>query len=187
MTTREPLDVTLAKAEAALDADSVQGSHKLVRVRAYCHQLRAAIVELDNAQTAGNADKARAYCRDLRTACCELNPSATLPFHCLEASCDLLRSPRTTCWLGFIEGMTAATRQLEASAYLTTAPAAAPPHAVRRPDIETSAQKPVLKKARAEPSLLRQTVGFLSLNLAYLAYFHVDVQLQIMMLPSISA
>jgi hypothetical protein len=37
----------------------------------------------------------------------------------------------------------------------------------------------------SRPSLLRQTVGLFALILTYLLYFHVDVQLQIVSLPSI--
>jgi hypothetical protein len=37
----------------------------------------------------------------------------------------------------------------------------------------------------SRPSLLRQTVGLFALILTYVLYFHVDVQLQIVSLPSI--
>jgi hypothetical protein len=41
--------------------------------------------------------------------------------------------------------------------------------------------------ARARPSLLRQTFELSALVLAYLQYYYIDVQLQILSMPSITA
>lgn len=48
-----------------------------------------------------------------------------------------------------------------------------------------SAQEPSPSDALAGLSILRPTIGLVSLVLAYLLYFHIDVQLQILKLPSI--
>jgi hypothetical protein len=157
-------------------------------VRTYCGQLCTALLELSRPESIASLDKARAYCRQLRTVFLELNRSASIPFHCLELSCALLGSPRTTCWLNYLEGAVAVASRLETSSnYLTSVTAPSPDQALHRFNTEFSAQEPIPGDTRARLSLIRQTVGFLALIMAYLLYFHVDVQLQILSLPSIFA
>jgi len=198
VTEREELETTLAKAEAALadalgnsanaGADCVEATANLDKVRAYCGQLRTVLLELSRSESTAKLDQARAYCRELRTVFLELNRSAAIPFRCLELSCALLVSPRTTCWLDYLEAAVATGRRLETSSNsLIRAAAPSPGQALHRFDTEFSAQEPGFKDARARPSLVRQTVGFLALVMAYLLYFHIDVQLQILSLPSIFA
>ena len=131
-------------------------------------------------------DRVRAYCRELRIVFLELNPSATVPFRCDEPSCALLRSPRTTCWLNHLEGVIAADRRLETFASsLTRAGAPTPDQANHRfNNIAFPAQEPSPTDARVRPFLPRQTIDLLALILAYLLYFHIDVQLQIVSLLS---
>jgi hypothetical protein len=190
------LDATLASAEAALAravitaaADGVDWTatnRKLGIVRPYCRQLRAALAELDAAESTGNIDKARSYCRELRSIFIELNPAATIPFRCDQPSCSVLRSPRTTCWLVHLESAVETTRRAET---LSDEPASAPPPsiapAVQRSGGVSVMQKRIRPSARASPSLLRQTVDLLLLIGAYLQYYFIDVQLQIMSLPYI--
>ncbi len=45
--------------------------------------------------------------------------------------------------------------------------------------------KPGPRGARASPSLLRRSIGLLALVLAYLQFFYLDVQLDILRLPTI--
>jgi len=195
VTNREDLGANLVSAEAALaraviksvnaSADWARTKLELDGVRTYCRQLRAALVELDGAGLIANIDKARSYCRELRVFLLELNPSATIPFHCDAPSCGLFRSPRTTCWLDSLDGVIGAFRPIENSLN-SLARAPAPTSglpAINRPDIGISAEHPTSTNALARSQLLRQTVGFLALILAYVAYFHVDVQLQIVGLP----
>ena len=190
MTKREDLDANLASADAALDADWVKTSPNLMRMRTGCRHLRAALVELDGSNTAANSDKARTFCRAMRAVLLELAPCATIPFRCDETSCLVLGSPRTTCWLDCLEGVIAAPPFPAAPAVVSATPPGMPPsapaRAIRRSGIDTPVQKQISRNARTEPSLARQAVGLLALTSAYLAYFHVDVQLQILMLPSIS-
>jgi RNA polymerase-binding transcription factor DksA len=50
--------------------------------------------------------------------------------------------------------------------------------------IPVAALAPGRAAARTQPPLLRQTVSLLGLTLAFLQYFFIDVQLQIVSLPS---
>lgn len=196
MRKRETLDAQLSIAEAAIvratfgsaviGAGWTDTKFKLDRARLYCRQLRAVLVELNDSESTDKLDKARAYCREVRAVLLELRPTATIPFNCLEPICSVLRSPRTTCWLDHLEGLIAARRVLETSSNsLTKAQAPTPDQTTHRSDLDFSAQKARRKDALAMLPLLRQTIGLLALVLAYLLYFHIDVQLQIVKLASI--
>lgn len=190
------LDALLLSAEAAfaravigsadIGASWTETNRKLDHVRVNCRQLRAALVDLDSSETAGNVDRARANCRELRMVLLELKPSAMIPFHCDEPSCLLLRSPRTTCWLDHLEGVIAAPPRSET---LANSPISVPvpsrERVVRRSAAGSSARKPLSKAVRRKVSILRQAIGLLGLVSAYLAYFFIDVQLQIVKLRSI--
>lgn len=56
---------------------------------------------------------------------------------------------------------------------------------IRQFDIGVSARKLNPRRALTRSPLLRQTIGLLSLTLAYLQYYYLEVQLQIMSLPSV--
>ena len=169
MTKREELEAALAKVEVDL-TDAV---------------INAAKVDAHRLEANAHLDKARAYCRQVRAALVKLNRSESID------------------WSG--EWIDTLIKQLgEVSKRRATA---SPPsrqlseHAVRgenkrsqdesrrrksihRFNIGFSAQEPSSRDALARPPLLRQTIGLLALILAYLLYFHVDVQLQIVSLPS---
>ena len=198
MTKHKPLDASLATAEAALvraqissvDTTSTwtNAKLKLDYVRARCRQLRAALIELDKSESAGKVDEVRTSCRDLRAVFLELNRSATIPFRCDQPSCFVLQSPRTTCWLGHLDGMIETSDRLDASAKNRTgAPLLAPMDAIQQAVVASAAQKHRPRGIRPNPSLFRQSVDLLTLAVAYLFYFFADVQLQIVMLPSIFA
>lgn len=194
MSKREELEARLSIVEASIDGaefgspDLSTGwtttNPKLGYLRVYCRDLRAALVELDASESIVNTDKARGYCRELRAVLLELNTSATLPFRCDQPSCAVLRSPRTACWLIFLEGIVGAPRQLETSSDSSDGVRApVPGEAVLRPD--PSAQETRPEAAHAGLPLLRQAISLLALVLAYLLYFHIDVRLQILKLISI--
>lgn len=195
MTGQAELGTTLASAEAAL-ARAIVGSAdagaswsktnlKLDYVRVYCRQLRAALADLGGSRSTANIDKARATCRELRVAFLELNPAATIPFRCDEASCSVLRSPPTTCWLDHLERLIAASRQLGARVDgQSAAPDPAPAKAPARSGAGSVALNPWPDAARTAASPLRQGIDLLALVLAYLFYYFADVQLQIATLPS---
>jgi hypothetical protein len=195
---REHLDVVLASAEAALaraainpvDASAgwAETNLKLENVRTCCRQLRAALVELNRTESTANLDEARAYCRQLRAVLLELDHSASIPFHCMDLSCTLLLSPRTTCWLNCLDGAVALARHAEASADdLIAVPMPSPGLAIHPCNNGFSVQETNSGDSRISPSLLRQTIGFLALLFAYLNYYFIDVQLEILNLPLISA
>ena len=170
MTIREELKAALGKAEADL-TDAVINSAK---------------VDAGRVETNANLDQARAHCRQLRVALGELNGTARIGFRCLELSCDLLFSPLTACWLDCLDGRIAVPPELETSSncpFRISTPS--PDQAIHRFNIRFSAQEPSPRDALARSSLPRQAIGLLALILAYLLYFHIDVQLQILSLPSI--
>jgi hypothetical protein len=172
VTKREELEAALAKAEAAL----------VVAV------ISSATVDGDRVEANANLDKARAYCRQVRGALVELN-------HTESMACSG-------------EHIDARTKLLEEVSKQGATATASPPsrqlseHVVRgenkrshdesrqrkpihRLDIGFSAREPGPGDTLARPPLVRQTIGLSALILAYLLYFHIDVQLQIMSLPSI--
>lgn len=196
MSKREELDARLSIAEAALAGAEIgspdvgsgwtKANPTLNHLRVYCHQLRAVLAELDSSESTGNIDKARAYCRQLRTVLLELNSSATIPFRCDAPTCAVLRSPRTACWLDHLERVIATPHSLDTSSNNPIAVRApAPDHAVHRSVRDFSAQTLSSNDALAILKLLRQAIGLLAVILAYLLYFHTDVQLQILSLPSV--
>jgi hypothetical protein len=198
VTRSENLEIILASAEAVLartiinsveaSADWVETNLKLGKIRAYCRQLRAALVELNDSESAIRLENARDCCREIRTVLLELNRSASIPFRCVDSSCALLLSPRTTCWLNALDGAVAPPGNLETSAAdLIKLPAPSPEQAVQRINTGLSAQKPIPWFTRERPSIQRQAIGFLALILAYLKYYFIEIQLEILSLPAILA
>ena len=192
---KEKLYDTLASAEAALvrtviksaeaGASWADTSRKLGLVRPYCRQLRSALIELDSAESAKAIENVRANCRELRAVFLELDRSAKIPFRCDQPSCSVLRLPRTTCWISFLDGLIFVPGDLEIAPDEEAGLKVQTPVPDLQRSAATSAQRLLPGPQRSAPSLLRQTVDLLALVLAYLFYFFVDVQLQILMLPLI--
>ena len=158
----------------------------LYRVRVYCRELRAALMDLRQSKSAADLDKAQDYCRKVRAALLDLDRSAVIPFRCMDPSCTLLVPPRTSCWLSVLERALAPPAGLRAyDEDAIDAPAAASPGAVAGHKNGTAAPLPGEAGAAAKILLVRQSVGFLALVAAYLLYFHIDIQLQILQLPAL--
>jgi len=170
VTKRDELEAALAKAEAAL-AKAV---------------INAAKVDGDPAKANAKLDKARANCRRIRVALIELDDS------------ELIAWSRK--WINTPTKQSGEDSKRSAGASPPSRPSSehpvrgenkksqhesSPRKAIHRINIGFSAQDPKPGDARARPSLLRQAVGLFALILTYLLYFHVDVQLQILSLPSI--
>ena len=170
VTKREELEAALAKAEAALanavvnaakvDGDRAEANTKLDKARAYCRRVRTALIELDGSQFLARPRKRintpiKQSGEDSRRSATANPPSRPLSGHPVRG--ENKRSQNES----------------------------RPRKAIHRFNIGFSAQETKPGNARATPSLLRQTIGFLALILTYLLYFHVDVQLQILRLPSL--
>lgn len=190
------LTAALTHAEAAL-ADRLIALAKSGAIRSatlqrldvlciYFRQLRDALVELSDSALANKVETPRTRCRAVRAVLLELNPLAAIPFHCLEPSCPLLSSPRTTCWRNQLEGVIAAPGLLEMPAINSTGAAnLATEQAIPHPKAGLFARSLIPRGAIATKQIARHTVGLSALVLAYLTYFHVDVQLQIVSIRSI--
>jgi hypothetical protein len=193
MAESEGLEATLVNAESVLaralvdlvyaDTNWSAAKQALHTVRLYARQLRAGIAELDRSKTSANIDNARLHCRELRSLFVELNRSASIPFRCIEPSCSLLQSPRTTCWLSYLEALVAAPHGLEP---VSNDPARIPAGESDQATggARSSAQKRLAEHERLRPSLVRESIDLLTLILAYLLYYFVDVRLQIENLPA---
>ena len=194
MVKSEGLEAVLVRAESALagaligsvDADATWTETKrlLDKILAYCRRLSADLAELSHSESTTDLGNARFHCRELRAVFLELNRSASIPFHCLDSSCSFLGSPRSTCWLGEFHAVIEALRDLGT---VSNDPIPIFPaelgQAKARLDDGFSTQQLLSVDAQPGPSLLRQTIDLFVLVLAYLAYFFVDVQLQIASLP----
>lgn len=158
----------------------------LYRVRLYCRELHAALIDLRRTKSAADLDKAQDHCRKVRAALLDVDRSAVIPFRCMDPSCSLLSAPRTACWLSVLERALAPPSGSSAcDEGAIDAPAAAFPG--DRAGRDSSAAAPLAGEpgAAAKILLVRQSVGFLALVAAYLLYFHIDVQLQILQLPAL--
>jgi hypothetical protein len=167
---REQLEAALVKAEAALintvtdaskiDANRADANAKVDQARARCRQLRAALIEPGHSEFATRSRKRMDTPVRQSEELSKRKATGSLPSI----------QPSEQAVLGTSNRSQDEPRQRKPS---------------HRSDVSASAQEPGPKDARARPDLLRQTIGFLALTLAYLAYFHVDVQLKIVNLPSI--
>jgi len=193
---QDDIQDVLASAEAALaraiinsaelGANWAETNLKLEKVRTYCRQLRAALVELGRTESIVKLENARSCCRALRAVILELKPSASLPFRCLDTTCAISSSPRTTCWLPVLEGAIAAPSRLGTSSECVVGePPPSTEPAIRRFNASFPAQVLGPRDLPGRPSLLRQTLDLLALILTYLLYFNIDVQVQILELPSV--
>ncbi|TSA15008.1 MAG: hypothetical protein D4R74_07275 [Betaproteobacteria bacterium] len=166
--TRKLLEDALAKAEAAL-VNTLADTYKL---------------DANRVEAAAKLDKARARCRQLHAALAESNLHESIT-----RSRERMANPIK---------QSDALEEREAAANALSLPPGEPSvgsknarpeprrrKSIHRPRIEFPELEPLPQVPRTRPYLLRQTIGFLSLVLAYLAYFHIDVQLQILNLPSV--
>ena len=188
------LDAVLATAEDALAREVIRKAdigeawaavhRRIERVRPYCRQLRVSLAKLDASRTVENTVAARSHCRDLRIVIRELNLSAKIEFHCEEATCSLLETPRTTCWKATLKDMLP-NPLLEQLAFGTDAHRAGPDPVMSQsvPAAVVRIDKP--KAIGVPPSLLRQTVDLAALVASYLQYYFIDVYLQIVCLPTL--
>jgi hypothetical protein len=166
---RKELEAALAKAEAALanavintaklDANRTEANANIDKIRAYCRRARAELIELKHSEsTAGSGEEVDILIRQLlevsKRGSTASPPSRQLSEHAVRG-----RNKRS---------------QDESSRRKP----------IHRLNIGFSAQKPSHGNAPARPSLPRQAIGLLALILAYLQYFFLDVQLQILRLPS---
>jgi len=144
MSRQEGLRAALVLAETALvkavadaarvDSDLPEANAEVLRARAHCRQLRAALVELNRAESnAGTGE-----------------PSDTRNNRLEEASRRSAPARRSS----------------------------------RPPGEHTVPGATTRSSALARPPLLRQSISLFALTFAYLLYFHIDVQLQILRLPS---
>lgn len=158
----------------------------LYRVRLYCRELHAALIDLRRSKSAADLDKAQDYCRKVRAALLDVDRSAVIPFRCMDPSCSLLSAPRTACWLSVLERALAppsGSRACDEGAI--DAPAAAFPSPLAGHNNSAAAPLPGKPDAVAKILLVRQSIGFLALVAAYLLYFHIDVRLQILQLAAL--
>lgn len=167
---REYLEAALAKAEAALvdtvtdaakiDADRTEASAKVDKARARCRQLRAALIDPDHSEF---ITRSRERLNTLITQSEELSKR--------EATASPPSMPsRGHAFRGENKKSEDESRRQKP---------------VHRFNIGFSAQERSRRYAVARSQLVRQTIGLLALVLTYLLYFHIDVQLQILRLPSL--
>jgi hypothetical protein len=167
---REYLEAALARAEAAL-IDSVADGSRL---------------DANRAEAAADVDRARARCRRLRAALVQLDASASRASLREWSSSQVMQSRE-----GFKPDAPASPSSIP-----STAPAVCSESknsqrepsqgkTIHRADTGSAARETEPRDVCARSALLRQTIDLSALILAYLAYFHVDVQLQILNLPSI--
>jgi hypothetical protein len=167
MATQEELEARLARAEVAL-TDAV---------------VNAVAAKGDRSEADARLESARASCRQARAALLEFHRAKALP---------------GTHQSGFIlsgdsPALSAAPASVSAPAKLPAAAAAPRARAARRPRPSqrprdrgpgwlSAARAFVSGKLRANPMLQRQAVGFLALVLAYLYYYYMEVQFEILRL-----
>jgi hypothetical protein len=182
MAKREQLESALAEAEAArerLEADLAKAEAAL-----FNSVTDASKIDANRADAAAKVEKARARCRQLYTALAEPGHSEFIT-----RSRKRLRTPVKL--YGEVSKPSAATSPPSVPSSLhavgagnkTSQDGPRPREPVHRTEVSSAALALNSHGARATPYLLRQTVGLLALVLAYLAYFYVDVQLQIVKLP----
>lgn len=167
---RDYLEAALAKAEAALvntvtdaakvDADRADANAKVDKARARCRQLRAALVDPDHSnritRSRERSDTRITQPEELSKRKATSNPpSIQSRDHALR--CEDERSQDKS-------------RRGKSN---------------HRFNINFPGKELGLKDALERSTLIRQTIELLALVLAYLLYFHIDVQLQILRLRSI--
>jgi len=167
---REYLEAALAKAEAALvntvtdaakiDANRAEANAKVDKVRARCRQLRTALIDPDHSE---RITRSRERLDTLVKQSDELSKrEATASTPSIQSRDHDLRG-------GNKRSQDESRRRK-------------PIHQFK---MGFSGQEPSPRDALARSTLIRQTIELLGLVFAYLLYFHIDVQLQILRLPLI--
>ncbi len=168
--TREGLESALARAEATLadtatkctsiNADQVEAEANLNKARARCRQVRAALVHLElselRALTAGPIDLLIEELREVSTHVSGINMTLTAPNRHGAHACN------------YVTQDDIGQRQ-----------------SAQHPDVAALTRAAGRGGSPQLPPILRQSIGLFSLIMAYLLYFHIGVQLQILSLPSI--
>jgi len=167
---RERLEAALAEGEAALinavsdaakvDANWADANVKVEKARARCRQLRAAL---------GNQDHSKRITRSRVRTDTAIRQSEELPKRELSANPPAIPSRDRALHNENKSSQDESRRR----------------NPTRRFKLGFFGQALTPKDARARSTLIRQAIGFLSLVLAYLLYFHIDVQLRILRLLSI--
>ena len=167
---REVLEVAFAEAKAALlntvtdaskiDANQAEASAKVDKARARCRELRAALVKLDHStiitRSRERKDTVSKQSEELSTQ------KVTAPLLSVQSRDQALRGENRRSQDESRKGKL-----------------------VDRFKINFLGQEPYPRDALERIALIRRTIELLGLVLAYLLYFHADVQLQIVSLPSV--
>ena len=171
VTKRQELEADLAKAEVHreyLEAALAEAKAALLNT-----VTDASKIDANRDEVNAKVDKARARCRQLRAALVELDHAGEFETRSHERMDTLIRQSEEL-----------SKQELTAS----------PPsirsrdHAVRgenRGSQDESGKEPGPKVALARSTLIRQAIELSCLVFAYLLYFHIDVQLQIVTMPSV--
>ena len=171
VTKRQELEADLAKAEVHreyLEAALAEAKAALLNT-----VTDASKIDANRDEVNAKVDKARARCRQLRAALVELDHAGEFETRSRERMGTLIRQSEEL-----------SKQELTAS----------PPsirsrdHAVRgenRGSQDESGKEPGPKVALARSTLIRQAIELSCLVFAYLLYFHIDVQLQIVTMPSV--
>jgi hypothetical protein len=165
MTELEKSEIALAKAEARLALAASE----------------AAASRESQADANAMLDKARAHCLQARAALREFssrNPS--VKSH--QAGAILTRQLAQDCRPGTVAEPRSNEKSVPEKTKITPDVSG---QGKWRFKLGIPAQQAGQNNSAARPQLLRQTIAFLALVLAYLQYFHFDVQLRILSLPSV--
>jgi len=133
----------------------------------------------NQAEANANLERARAYCRQARAALVNLDRSESMDTpgrHSGKTAKGVVAAspPSTQSSEHTVRGQGRASRNEARNR-----------KPVRRLKVGGSAHKPRSGNAFIRSLLVRQAIGLLALILAYLFYFQMDVQLQILSMPSI--
>lgn len=174
MTKREDLEAALAQAEAAqerLEAALAEAKAALVNT-----VTDASRIDANQAEASAKVEKARARCRQLRAALIE--PSRA----------ELITRSRERIDTQSKQSDDLSKREATESppSKQLSEPAVRGEDNKRSQD-ESRRQKSIhrVKNALASSRLVRQTMGLAAMTVAYLQYYFLDVQLQILSLPSV--
>jgi hypothetical protein len=177
VTKREELEAALVQADAALAKAAVALVNTVTD---------ASKIDANRAEASANLDKARANCVRVRAALREFNHSNPIVTshergYIQVGESEDVPKPSVIASPPSIQSRDHALRG-ERKRSQDESRKRKPVHRFK---ISFSGQEPSPEDALARSTLIRQTIDLLALILTYLLYFHADVQLQILMLPSI--
>lgn len=143
----------------------------------------AAIAEDDQGEAIDRLEKARYHCRQMRAVYVNFHHSAALAFPCLVVRCDFLFSPSATCWTQCLDDTHRNVPDWTDSEHCPYRPATSLHRRVRSAAASEANPRTSVTASKQTGKILRPALGLIALILAYLFYFHVDIQLQILRLP----